>query len=301
MKKSYFCIITAAILWGTIGIFIKFLSSLGFSTIQIAQLRSTIALIFISSLLVFKDRQALKIKLRDVWMFLGTGIASYFLFNIFYFTSLKSVGMAVASVLLYTSPIFVAVMSRLFFKEKLGVVKLISLALCVVGCALVSGIGARPIGLYSSFGIIIGIASGFCYALYSIFGVFALRKYSSLTITFYTFLFASLCSFFMSNPCDTVSLLNSPEALTSALLLGVVTGAAPYFLYTKGLSGIEASRAAVIATAEPVVASLIGIFIFGEHPTALTLIGIVFIIGASILVNSGKAIKISKQNVKTRR
>ncbi len=285
MKKGYFFIISAAVLWGTMGVFVKVLASLGFSTLQIAQLRSIIALVLIFLFLVLSDRNALKINLSDIWMFIGTGVISYFIFNLCYFTSLQSVGMSIASILLYTAPVFVTVMSWLIFKERMNFLKIFSLILAVLGCALVSGIGSQSIENLPKFGIIMGVLSGFTYALYSIFSVFALRKYNSLTITFYSFLFASIFSFFLKSPIETISLVSSGSSLFIVLLLGIITGAAPYFLYTKGLSSIEPSRASILASIEPVVASLIGIIIFKEDLSVLSAIGIVLVLTATALIN----------------
>lgn len=103
--------------------------------------------------------------------------------------------LSVAAVLLYTAPAFVMVLSYLLFHEKFTVRKSIALVLTFVGCVFVTGIIGSSQTL-SGKGILIGIGAGFGYALYSIFGRFALKKgYDSFTISFYTF-------FCCSNRCD---------------------------------------------------------------------------------------------------
>ncbi len=285
MNKSYLYIISAGALWGTTGIFVNVLSALGFHTLQIAQLRATAAFLFMLVSFLVRGRKLPKVNLSDIWIFLGTGIISYFIFNICYFYSVQSVGMTVAAALLYTSPFFVTVMSCIFFKERINSRKAMALLIAVVGSALVSGIGSLPLGSLPAGGIVAGLFSGFTYALYSIFGVFALRKYDSLTVTFYTFLFAGLFSLLCTNAQDTVMLISTPKSFFIIALLGLATGAAPYFLYTKGLSWLEPSRAAILATVEPVVASVIGIAVFSERPTLLTVIGMALVILASVLTN----------------
>ena len=286
MNKHYFYIILAAVFWGSMGIFVNSLSEFGLSTVQICLLLSAASLLLMGGLILAKDRSLFKIRLKDIWMFLGTGIISYFLFNNCYFIAIRQVGVAVASVLLYTSPIFVTLMSCLFFREKLTGRKVLCLLLAVGGCGLVSGLASGNIGQVSAFGILIGLASGFTYALYSIFSTFALKRYQPLTVTFYTFLFGTAAGLFAANPVEAVSAILSPAGLLWIIALGVITGAAPYFLYTKGLSGVQPSHAAVIATAEPVVASLIGIFFYREQADLLTVLGITMILGASILLNT---------------
>ena len=126
---------------------------------------------------------------------------------------------------------------------------------------------------------------GFCYALYSIFSTYALRKYQVITVTFYTFLFGAAAALLIGDPVDTFRIIANPTGILWALALGIISGAVPYFLYTLGLSRVDPSHAAVIATAEPVVASLIGIFFFRESADVFTVMGIVLIIGAAVMLN----------------
>ena len=288
MNRNYIYIILAAALWGTMGVFVNGLSALGLTTVQIAMLRALVSLIFITCLILFKNRGLFKIRLRDLWMFFGTGIISYFLFNNCYFVAIKSVGVAVSSVLLYTSPIFVTLMSCILFREKMTGKKLFCLALAVGGCALVSGLASGGVGKVSTVGVLIGLASGFTYALYSIFSTYALKKYEPLTVTFYTFLFGTVAALIIGKPAETFDIIASPSGILWAVSLGIISGAVPYFLYTVGLSKVNPSHAAVMATVEPVVASLIGIFVFNEASDLFTVLGIALIISAAAMLNMGK-------------
>ena len=271
------------------GIFVDGLSELGLSTVQISLLRSFSSLVLIGALLLLRSPALFKIRLRDLWMFLGTGIFSYFLFNNCYFLAIRQVGVAVASVLLYTSPIFVTLMSCLLFREKLTGKKILCLGMAVGGCALVSGLASAGLRGLSAGGVLIGLAAGFTYALYSIFSTVALRRYPALTVTFYTFLFGFAAAVFVTDPLETAAAVASPLGLLWVLGLGTVTGAIPYFLYTRGLSGVKVSHAAVIATAEPVVASCIGIFLYREPADLFTVAGIILVLGASVLLNTGSS------------
>jgi len=285
MGKNYFFIILAAVFWGTMGIFVNGLTSLGLTTVQIAMLRAITSLLFIACLILCTNRSLFKINLKDIWMFFGSGIVSYFLFNNCYFIAINEIGVAVSSVLLYTSPIFVTVMSSILFKEKITWKKIFCLALAVGGCSLVSGLLSGDVDKLSTYGLLIGLASGFTYALYSIFSTYSLRKYQPITVTFYTFLFGTIASLIIGNPISTFSAIATPTGILWVLALGIISGALPYFFYTVGLSKVNASHAAVIATVEPVVASLIGIFLFHEPADIATVLGIILILGASVILN----------------
>ena len=191
-----------------------------------------------------------------------------------------------AAILLYTSPIWIMLMSVLFFREKLNRIKLIALALAFAGCVLVSGISGEGLTLT---GLLLGLGSGIGYGLYSILGTIALRKYSPYTVTTYTFLFAAAGSWLVCQPADMISKFSAAENLTGLLffcvLTGLVTAVIPFLAYTLGLRTVEASRAGILATIEPLVATLVGILFFSESLTLISGMGIVLILAAVVLLN----------------
>ena len=67
------------------------------------------------------------------------------------------------------------------------------------------------------------------------------------------------------------------------LLFSVFTALVPYLCYTKGLSAMQASKASVLATTEPVVASIIGIAVFCEGISWQKIIGILLVLGGVLL------------------
>jgi len=279
------CVIAAASLWGLIGIFTRSLADAGLSPLQITEVRCSVTAACIFVILALFDRKLLRISPRDIWMFLGTGILSIVLFNMLYFTATTMVTLSMAAVLLYTAPCFVMVMSALFFKEKLTRKKLLALVAAFLGCVLTAGV-LGGLGNIDVLGVAVGVGSGFGYALYSIFGKVALKKYHPFTITFYTFLVAA---------AFLVPFSDIPEIATAAasgsaymmLLLGVLITLVPYFLYTYGLNRMDAGKAAVIAFVEPMVATVVGFVLFGEELGIPELVGIVLILLSVVLLNSG--------------
>ena len=109
--KSYLYIITAAACWGLIGLFVRQLAAEGYSSLQIVALRSLVAAVCISLLVARSPRRTLTIRQRDCWLFIGTGICSLVFFNFCYFNAMQQTNLAVAALLLYTSPIFVMLLS----------------------------------------------------------------------------------------------------------------------------------------------------------------------------------------------
>ena len=278
-------ILLSGVLWGVISLFIRRLSSAGLSTMQICLVRLFFATpILVIMALIFSPKH-MRIRLKDIWIFFGTGVVSIFLFNFFYFYTIIHSEASIAGVLLYTSPIFVMLLSAVLFKEKVGLKKLFSLALTFAGCILVSGVIGGKLSLRPIVALT-GLASGLFYALYTIFGAIGLKRYDPLTVTAYTFLFALAVALPFGDVRGTVTtLFATPTLLLWGAGIGILCTVLPYFFYTWGLKRVEASRASIISAVEPLVAALVGILLYGERHNFLKILGILFVFVAIVVLN----------------
>lgn len=289
MKKfAPMFVLSAGTLWGVMGVFVRKLGTYGFSPLQIACLRILFgAVLFLLITAIFR-RDLLKIQPRDVGLFLGMGLLSLLLFTVCYFTTISLASLSVAAILLYTSPIWVMLMSAVCFREKITRRKLLCAAMAFGGCVLVSGIGSAA--SLSPMVIVTGLLSAVGYGLYSIFGTFALRKYQPLTVTTYAFLFGAAGALLLCNPAQIArEICESGQPGRLVLLITVtafVTAVLPYLLYTVGLSRMRASAAAIMASIEPVVATTAGALVFGEALTVPAFAGIALVLGAIVVLNA---------------
>ncbi|KZL91709.1 DMT family transporter [Clostridium magnum] len=283
-RMAYFFVIIAAILWGTLGIFGKSLNKFGFSPTQIVFIRAVGASITLILFALIKDTKLVRIKLRDSVYFVGTGILSFAFFNWCYFIAINRTSLSVAAILLYTAPTIVMMSSAILFKEKMTKKKIIALVLTFGGCifvtAFVDGTGRN----IAFDGIMAGLGSGFGYALYSIFGRYALEKYDSITVTLYTFIFASIGLITITDIKEIIRLFSNVTALYYAVALGLVATVLPFILYTKGLSYLETSQASIIATLEPIVATIIGVTLYSEPLTLFKILGILLVVLAVFII-----------------
>ncbi len=283
-KMAGLFIAAGAALWGIIGLFVSNLYELGFTPLQVVAVRAIAASIFLITYTLLKNPSAFKIKVADSKYFIGTGIISIVFFNWCMFVAIEETSISVAAILLYTAPAFVTIFARFLFKEKLTVRKILALVVTIIGCAFVVGVFPNFSGTISLFGLIVGIGSGFFYALYSIFGKFALEKYDSLTVTVYTFLFAAVAVTPFSGIWSIGNLFADVKAWAYIGGLGFLSTMMAFILYTKGLQYIESSRASIIATIEPVVAAIIGFFVFQETLQMWQYVGIIMVLAAVMIV-----------------
>lgn len=292
--KYIAAVIAAGTLWGFMGLFRRKLAEVGVDAGGIVLLRCGLSAVMLLTALLVRDRSAVRVKLRDLWCFLGTGLCSMLFFTYCYYQAMNEMSLSAAAILLYTAPMIVVLLSAVLFREALTKRKLTAMLLAFFGCCLVSGLGSDT--RLSAAGVLYGLGSGFGYALYSIFARFALeRGYSSLTVTFYTCLFAALGAGVLWGVKEPAALmLGSWDGLLWSLGIAFFTGFLAYLLYTFGLSGLETGKASVFANIEPVVATVVGMTVFQEPMTLPNLAGIVLVLGAVILLSRKDAAKAVK-------
>ncbi|MCM3757310.1 DMT family transporter [Sporosarcina aquimarina] len=292
--RVYLMTIAGAVCWGLIGLFIAPLYARGFTAWDVVAIRGIFSFICLILIMMLFYRDQLRTRLKDHIFFASAGIFSLALFNYFYFEVFSQSSLSLAVTLLYTGPLFVTILSRIFFKEPLTIRKGWALAFAITGCAFV--VGLLPLGSQSipSKTLFMGILSGFCYASYSIFTKPVTKRYSALTITTYTFLYTSIFMLLTSDILGKVKKFQHADVWVAALLLALVSTVAAYLLYTAGLKYLEAGKASILATIEPIVAVLLGVLFLHDQLHGWQVLGIALVLYSAILVAGGRYRKTNK-------
>ncbi|WP_084448445.1 DMT family transporter [Desulfovibrio inopinatus] len=276
---AYCYVFLAAIMWGLIGPLSKYAFSQGMGTVDVGFWRTTLAFVMYAvHACVIKEVRIYKADIPIIFAFGICGIAGLFGF---YVVAVREGGAALASVLLYTAPAWVALLSYCVLKERMTVLKIAAVATTIVGVALVS-FGPNLFGhaslTFTTAAIVFGLLSGFSYALYYIFGKKFLSRYKTPTLLAYAMpvgalALAPFCSFSIPNP----------ESFIACIGIAFVSTYGAYSVYYAGLKHLEATRASVVATMEPVVASVVAYFWFGEHFDYTGYVGAGLILGSVLL------------------
>ena len=186
MKKSisYIFILLSGICWGCIGLSNRMLTQMGMGLGNRVFVRNFGTLVVLTVMFGLLHREVFRIKLRHLPIFLGSGLVSILLLSIVYFQCQTLCSLSVAAILLYLAPSFVVLISAVLWKTPLTGRKLAALGISLVGCVLVSGVlggGATA----SLPGIALGVASGLCYASYTVFAHYGMTHYSSYTMIYW--------------------------------------------------------------------------------------------------------------------
>lgn len=272
---GYLYLLLAAFLWGLIGPVSRLAFQEGLTPLAVAFFRAGIAWVFfgLHALLL----RQVRVERRDALPLLLFGLVGVSLFYGSYQLAVVYGGAALASVLLYTAPAWVALLSLVVLKEPLDRTGLLAVALTLLGVGLMGvggGSGVRVLSLALFFGLL----SGFTYALYYIFGKLYLPRYATPTLFLYAL------------PVGALGLLPwvefaplSLRAMEALLFLGVFSTYGAYLAYYAGLKRLPATRASVVATLEPVVANLFAFLLFREVLSLWAYLGAGLVLLAVIL------------------
>ncbi len=272
LKPAALLILLAGTLWGTQGIYINLFITAGLTPFDAAGLRILGAGLTVLSLMMIFKRRLLKVRLQDLWIFLGAGIISMAGFTCLYYSAIALTSMGTAAVLMYIAPAVVTVLARIFFKEALTPKKIAALCCALLGCVCVSGVLSTDSSQLNVPGFLSGIGCGIAYAMYSIFGTAAMhRGYAALTLVSWTFIFGAVGMLPLVNIDAVVSTLTvRPQLIViAALFIGTAT-LLPYLCYSAGLKSVPAGQAAIMASVEAAAAALCGLIFFAE-PLSISL------------------------------
>ncbi len=275
MTRGYLFVLVAAVLWGCIGPVAKVALNAGMAPAELAFYRTVFGWVLFAAHAVFTGKA--RLRRADAPMVMAFGIFAVAGLFGSYAVAVREGGAALASVLLYTAPAWVAVLSRLLLKEPMRGFTLVAVGMTIVGVAGVSGLPQVLAGggaQYGPLAVVFGLLSGLTYALYHIFGKFFQSRCETPTVFLYAMPVGAvtLLPFFeFSRP--------SLTALAACAILAVFCTYAAYSIYYAGLRYLETTRAAVTATLEPVVAAVLAYLWYDERFTLSGYLG-----GALILL-----------------
>jgi drug/metabolite transporter (DMT)-like permease len=285
-RRGGLFILAAALLWSSLGVAGRFAFRAGVVPLEAAFYRAAISFASLLLFLIATDRRALRIRPEDLGFFAAFGFVGVAAFFVVYMTAISMTTVATAAILLYTAPAFVIVLSALLFGETLTTAKTIAVACAFIGCGLV-GRGYDLASLRLNLpGVLAGLASGLAYALYTIFGKAALRRYTPVTTLTYTLGFGTIFLGTAALATGVIRRAHPSSGWVALVYLAFVTTLLAQALYLAGLRYIEAGPASLLATVEPVAAAVLGYIVLGERLEGLQIAGGVLVVGAVMLARA---------------
>ncbi len=276
----------AITLWASTGVFISYLlTNFDIAPLTLASWRDIMVAATLFVVLAIFRPALLRIRRRDLPFFALYGLIGIALNNGLWVYSVSFNGAAVATVLIYTAPAWVALLSRPFFGETITRWKVLAVVLSLAGCVLVAGAYDSSVLSANLWGLMCGVASGIAFAAYTIFGkLSAERGHNPWTATAYSFACGAVFLALTRRPADFVSMGYAPLGWATLIFLSLVPTLLGYSLYTVSLVHLSASLVSIIATLEPVFTAIMAFVALGERLAPPQIVGSLLIIGAVLLL-----------------
>jgi DME family drug/metabolite transporter len=306
--RGVLLVLLAAGLWGTLGTLYKVgTDNFGVTPLAVVFWRAGLAALCLGVALgvltpaLGRGTDLLKVRRADLSLFAAFGLLGVTAFYLLYIYAVVLVGVAVAVVLLYTAPVFVALMAWRWLGEGFGPRKVAALAMTFAGCALVARIYDPSLLKVNALGILCGIGSAITYALYSILGKVSLRRgYHIATMSLYVYATGTLGLLVVAvvaGPGQLLAMGANMQVWGFLLFIALVQTIGALWAYTAGLRHLEAGVASILATFEPLVATLLAFFVLHERIEWPQLAGGALILAAVALLQVRVKVPVPQDSV----
>lgn len=268
----------AATMWATSGTLTELALDANANAMEITVFSVIFTTVLVLIGVLAFDRKSLAIERKDIIpLIIFSQITSTFFSTAWYYC-VDRTGVATAVILLYTYPSIVTIASIFFLSEKLTREKAIALPLTFVGGVLVAGSQNIAEGLtFDMIGVGLGIYTAVAGAIYYIWGKKFLTKYSANTVVLYMYIFSVPALVLIANPLSVAHTSLAGDAWWYIFLIGLIPGAIAPVASMIALRKIQASKASIVASIEPVVAVAIAYLVLSQTINLFQGIGVTLV------------------------
>ncbi len=274
--------LAAAALWASNGVVSKYLMNAGVSPFALAQGRVTFGALLAVAWLAARRPEALRIRIRDLARFGVLGSVGLAAVNACYLGAIARIPTAAAILLQYLAPVFIAVYAWRFMGERLGAAKVGALALAVAGSYLVVGGYNVELAGLNRWGVAWGLAAAVSFAFYCVYSEYGLRSYPPWTVLCYALVGAAATWTAALGPARLLSLGWDTRSWTLVAYSASFGTLVPFGLFAYGVEHLRATRATIVATAEPVLAAVFAYLWLGEQLEGWQLVGGALVLAAVV-------------------
>ncbi len=279
MKKARLMLIVSMIIFGTIGLFVRYIP---LASGEIALYRAVLATILICGyMLVTRQKIPFKSIKKELPLLFLSGIAMginwILLFEAYRYTTVS-----VATLSYYFAPVIVTVVCPFLFKEKLTVKQIVCFIMSTLGLVLIVGVGGFGQGSSDIKGILFGLGAAVFYATVILLNKF-IKGVAGIPRTLLQFVAAIiiLVPYVAATSGFHVGEL-AGVGLGSLLFVGLIHTGVTYCLYFSSLKELPGQKAAVLSYIDPLVSVLVSVLILREDMTAMQVVGGLLILGFTL-------------------
>lgn len=277
MNIGYLLMISSMIIWGSVGIFVRYIDQ---PPEVIVFFRVFIAFIVLGILRLAKKKDSInnKLSLKEYLILSMSGL--FIALNwFFFFRAIKVTTIASATMSYYVAPVIVTLLSVFLLKESINKKTLIAVGLSFSGIILMTLMGSQKESGFNILGVGYGLIAAFFYALVTI-SVKKLKDVPSHKISLFQMGISSLIFLPVIRHMNTFN----PTSLTLMIIVGVIHTCIALNLYFEGIKRIKVQHVGVLSYIDPLGAVILGGLFFNEMPGISTIIGGGMILSATYII-----------------
>jgi drug/metabolite transporter (DMT)-like permease len=244
-------VVASAACFATLGILTKWAFAGGADPSSLLAVRFLAAAVVMGVVQAVRDPRGLRVTRGDLLRFLGLSVTGYGAASLCYSYAVRDIGASVTTVLLFTYPALVSIISWLLWREDFPPRRIAAVVLTFLGCGLVADVFSGVSGV-NLRGILLGLAAGLGYAIFNVLSYRSLGRTPRLTIMTYMFGFSAIGMGIVAAATGSLAAVarwDSAAWISLALIVVVPTFAA-VMLYLGGIKALGAAQAAIISTLE---------------------------------------------------
>lgn len=287
-SKGVSMMLAATFFWSFMGISNRFLNQVHLGSFEIAFIRTLSASVITTIVLLATNRSLFRIDFKGLLFCIFYGVLNYTIGISLYSLSVERIPIAVATVLMFSNPIWVTLFSKIFFGDKVGMKKILLISTCIFGCMCIIDIFTTGGKNLDIIGVLSGIGNGMTFALQIVMPRFVEKTIKKETILLYGFWSGTICLFFLADLGSVVTnIQNSNDPMLyimHALSIGVFGTYCANTFYVNSTKYIGTSLPSMMVALEPIFAAILAFFIFGEQLKYIQFVGAAIVILSVIML-----------------
>lgn len=280
-------VVVAAVFFGINGSLSRLLFDSGVTPLTLVEFRMIVGALCIGGFLCIRQRRALKLPRRSLGWLLAFGL-SMALVTYTYFVSISRLPIAVALVIQFTGPAWMALAGAIWHRRWPSWYMLGALVLTIGGVVLVTGLWEQNLSGLDGIGLLFAVFALLTFIAYLMLGRKVGGYLPSLSGTAYGAAVASLFWLIIQPPWTVPASTWNPHTFILIVLVGIIGMALPFSLEMAGLRRLDATRAGIAAMFELPASAIIAFFWLGQVLDLWQIIGCVLVLGGITIVQLEK-------------
>ena len=284
VNKGFSLVILASILYASVAIAGKGAINTGINVYTLIILQYSLMVVILLAYYLPKGINTIKLSKNEMKSTILQGIFGSTGFIILFYLSLETLNAGIASMLIFTSPVYVNLFFIVTKIKKISKMNVVAMLMAFIGSILVLNILGNEVLHTTTVGIFYGLLCGICYAFYNVNADLKLRNIDPGVITLYTSIIVLIIASIINPGFYSFNFVVTKDICIFVFILAVVSGIIPNILLYKGISLIGSEYASIIATAELPVTLIMAYFLLAETINILQFVGVILVISSIILL-----------------